>query len=335
MGSMNKFILASFCNIPTPTGSPVIGIELPLNKNSRVLPINIGSEHPVNTATGLCVGEGRIFVSYLAKGKFCISSINEKSLEIEFNHEFPSSKDTHSMIVSGGYLYTVSTGTDEVIRYEITKTGLKKSEFIWKASDGKKENHHINSICEFDGDIIVSGFGKGEMDNAWRTAKDGFIFNISKGVFIKTGIYQPHSASSGGGSIFYCESGYGKFIHSKSIVLDGYTRGVTMLNGGAFVGTSIGRAKNKKSSEIFNPSDYGKRKGICAIHEINTKTNKVISKFDLGWFASEIYDLAILKISDNALFEMSKKSFLEERNLLSKEISKNQRFWSFVKDSIK
>jgi hypothetical protein len=289
----------------------------------------------IGTATGLARGDGKIFVAYMSESKFKLSVLEEKSLSVLYNFDFPSSQDVHSMLYDKGYLYTVSTGTDELIRYKVDKSTLKSPEVVWKASDDKKENHHINSIYKFKGDILLSGFGKSKMDNVWRTAYDGIIFNVTKGIILKDKVYQPHSVSSNGEEVFYCESGYGRFSSlSKTVkTLDGYTRGVQFeTKENIFVATSIGRSK-KKSNTIYNPADYGKKKGKCGIYNLNAK-GKVVQYLDFGWFANEIYDLLLIDTKAD-LDSVSLKSFLNERQKFSETVSEHNRFWQYVKRKTK
>lgn len=328
-----KYLLASFCNIPYATTSPLALISLPLNKKSRVIPISL--EDMIGTATGLARGEGKIFVAYMSESKFKLSVLDEKTLFVLYNFDFPSSQDVHSMLYDKGYLYTVSTGTDELIRYKVGTSELKSPEIIWRASDDKKENHHINSICKFKGDILLSGFGKGKMDNVWRTAYDGIIFNVTKGIILRDKIYQPHSVSSNGDEIFYCESGYGKFSSlSKNLkTLDGYTRGVQFESKeSVFVATSIGRSKNK-SNIIYNPADYGKKKGKCGIYNLDSK-GRITSYLDFGWFANEIYDLLILDTKAD-IDALALRSFLNERKKFSEAVSEHNKFWQYIKRKTK
>ncbi len=332
---MSKYLLASFCNIPTPTTSPLLLISLPLNKESKIVPISLGHSGISTTATGLAQGNGKIFIAFISDGKFRVAVL-DKNLNSLFTQELES-QDIHSMLVDGKYLYTISTGTDEVVRYEITNKELKTPEVVWRASDIKKENHHLNSITKYKGDLIISSFGKSKMENAWRTAYDGIIFNVTKGIILKDKVYQPHSVSSNGEDLFYCESGKGLFLSTNkfSKSLDGYTRGVQFESKtSVFVATSFGRSpKRNIKSLFFNPMDSGKKSGACRIYNINISSKKS-SHTDFGWFANEIYDLLILdaKLDTDKLF-MS--SFLEERKQLSHSVSDSQRFWNYVKSKIK
>ena len=332
---MSKLLLASFCNIPTPTSSPILAISTPLKKNSKIIPINIGSSKPISTATGMASGNGKVFIAFISEG-YWVSVLDEKTLLPVFQYKFPTSQDIHSMLVDGKYLYVISTGTDELIRYEITNKDIRNPKTIWKASDDKKENHHINSIFKFRGDLILSAFGKSRMDNAWRTATDGIIFNVTKGIILKDKIYQPHTVTSNGEELFYCESGKGLFSSMIGAIksLDGYARGVQFESKNiAYVATSVGRSKNKKSSLIYNPADYGHKNGKCGIHTINISSKKSFY-IDFGWFANEIYDLLLVnsKVNEQKLFM---NSFLKEREYLSSSISENNGFWNYVKGKVK
>jgi hypothetical protein len=329
-----KYLLVSFCNIPTPTTSPLLLVSLPLNKKSKIVPINLGHSGISTTATGLAHGNGKIFVAFISDGKFRVSVL-DKQLHPLFTQELES-QDIHSMLVDGKYLYTISTGTDEVVRYEITNKDLRNPETVWRAGDIKKENHHINSITKHRGDLIISAFGKSKMENAWRTAYDGIVFNVTKGIILKDKIYQPHSASSNGDELFYCESGKGLFLSTNGFSknLNGYTRGVQFESkSSAYVATSVGRGKPSIKFLFRNPMDAGKKVGACGIHSLNVVSKKS-SYTSFEWFANEIYDLLLLDLNVDT-DELFMKSFLEERKHLAQSVSESGRFWNYIKSKIK
>ena len=49
------------------------------------------------------------------------------------------------------HLYVVSTGSDEVFRYDLGPTGLSNPVVIWQAQRLDTDTHHVNSISRVEG----------------------------------------------------------------------------------------------------------------------------------------------------------------------------------------
>lgn len=288
----HRKLLIAFCNLSAPRDSGVLLYDVDSGKTQWV---NMGFSKLISSCTGLWVDDKFIFSLFQAEGISNISVINKGSLKPVFCQTLEEVKDGHSICVLGNKLYVVSTGSDEVLRYEFTGKKVLKPEVFWKASDEKKDTHHLNSIIPFKKEIYVSGFGSKEGE-LWDTAIHGYIINISANKCVKKGIYHPHTLAVLDDKVFYCESSTQTFYSIDETIkfsLDGYTRGICFIdNKTVAIGTSIGRKSSKSTGIVHNPADPGVKAGTCAITFFNIESGSSWKR-DLSQYSSEIYDISI------------------------------------------
>ncbi len=302
MGDLACF-LVSFCNLPFREKHAILKIKFDLGSLNviEVVPIDIGFPGFLKSATGLALGNGKLFVTYSPWKKTFISILDEDRFSCLHYQELKEVRDGHSIMFHDSKLYIVSTGTDEVICYQIAPNlELIRPEIVWRASRSKRDFHHINSIVQVDGDILISAFGKKD-GRSWKTATNGMIFNLTRGQVIKTGIVHPHSLSVHHGMLYFCGSYTGEFASIKDdspiFTLRGYARGVTWLSD-EYVCIAISKrhrdAKLLKFVEQFLfKNSYGKGSKIY-IGDIKRK--RVVKSIDLSHYAPEIYDLLTIKV---------------------------------------
>jgi len=164
----------------------------------------------------------------------------------------------------------VSTSTDSVIRYTLSPLGVDAPQEVWRASESGVDIHHINSIIEWDGNLVILAFGPKD-GTLWASASNGYIHDITRDIRVKSGIYHPHSLCTGGERLYYCESVRGLFCSLEGPIfpLPGYARGVCWLADDLVcVGSSIGRRVSKSTGLIANPADPGDPTGTCSITRI-------------------------------------------------------------------
>jgi hypothetical protein len=89
-------------------------------------PVVLGYPDCIFTATGLARTGGKIFVLFASReGSFHVAVLRENDLLPLYYQELPDVKDGHTMLAVDNYLYVVSTGTDEVVCYEIKEKSLE------------------------------------------------------------------------------------------------------------------------------------------------------------------------------------------------------------------
>ena len=316
-----KYVLVSFCNIPTITTSPLFLLQIPEEETKQIsyAPVSLGCPEPATTATGLTCANGKIFILFALDGnRFHVAVLQEDNLFPLFYQEMPEVKDGHSILAVDQCLYIVSTGTDEVISYNIKEKSLENPNVIWRASKTRKDTHHINSIVEKNGEILVSAFGP-KSGHLWSTASNGYIFNISSNSLIMDGIHHPHSLSVKNDKIFYSDSQRNAFCVQDQTTalfeLDGYTRGVSWLSDDlVWLATSIGRRVSKSTGLVGNAADPGELAGECSLLLGDISERKIVKKIDLSWFGPEIYDVLVLETNQANLLLLSNASQLRERH---------------------
>jgi len=290
-------ILISFCNLPKPSKQPILCLKIPVGTKEAISasPVNLGYGKPINSATGLTVGAGKLFALFWAEGKFLIATLRQSDLSPIYYQELPEIQDGHSILATDMHLYVVSTGTDEVIRYDILDKELNNPMVFWRASESGKDTHHVNSIINQGNELFVSAFGP-KTNTLWASASNGYIHNITKNIRIKESIYHPHSLSERHGQLYYCESSTRSFcaLDGPILKLEGYTRGIGWLSDELVgISSSVGRRISKSTGLIANSADPGTLEGKSNLVVRNITDHKVIVDIDLSKFGPEIYDILV------------------------------------------
>jgi hypothetical protein len=285
-------ILLSFCNLRTPLRTGILRLDLDSEEAAEV---ELGWEGNVESCTGLSAYGNRIYALFLSGGLHYIGALSRNDLQPLFRQPLSEIKDGHSILVNEGYLYVVSTGTDEIFRYDLGPVGVSNSVVMWRASNTRTDTHHVNSITRWNGNLVISAFGP-KFGALWSSAFDGYIHDISRNRCIKAGIYHPHSLAAQGNRLCYVES-YRKLLwclEGPVSGLDAYSRGICWVSEDLLcVASSVGR-RISRSTGLANPADPGELVGGCGIRLSDLRRGRTIKQIDLQWFGPEIYDLVTL-----------------------------------------
>ena len=318
---MKKFAIVSFCNNPSASASPLLCIKISKDNtlSNEFAPINLGFPGTSTHATGLTSSDELIFIAFHSEGIFYISVLARNNLLPVFQQPLPEAKDIHSLLVWGKSLYVVSTGTDQVLSYDILSHGLTNPTVVWQASKENRDTHHINSIALHNNELFISAFGP-KTGSLWSSAQNGYIHNINRDSRLKENIFHPHSLSANNEKLYYCESHKGSFcsLNGEIFTLPGYTRGVSWLSPTQIcIATSIGRKVSRSTGMVGNPGDPGEVHGLCGItiRDINDKENT--SSLDLSWFGPETYDVLLLESPSIDLQKMAINSYISERIIVN------------------
>lgn len=317
-----KHILASFCNLPKLTRAPIACVKLRDKGKLTPLayaPVSIGFPGLITSATGITQFQSRIFVLFSSLEDYYIAFINAENLRPITYCKVPEVKDGHSLLAYNNRLFIASSGTDEVISYEITDNGITNPQVVWQASNEKRDTHHVNSIVVRDGELIVSAFGPKE-GKLWSTAQNGYIYNITRGEFVKEKIYHPHSLSVRNGKIYYTESHHNTLCsldEGELFHLNGYTRGITWLSDDLVcIASSIGRKISRSTRLVANPGDPGEPAGECGLFIGSISSHRIIAHIDMSQYGPEIYDALVLESQNLDLLELATLSHLDERDAI-------------------
>jgi hypothetical protein len=288
-----KPLLISYCNLPVPRRSAVLKLDLDAGYSDAV---SFEFPKPMDSCTGLALQGERIYALFLAGGLSHLAALTAGSLESVFSQPLPEVKDGHSVWVKPPYVYIVSTGTDEVLRYDLAPDGLLNPSVVWQANASGADAHHINSITDWKGRLVISALGP-KSGALWATATEGYIHDISRDVRIKSGVYHPHSLSVRDDCLYYCESQKKLFrsLDAPIFELDAYTRGVCWLSDELVcVGTSVGRRQSKSTGLTANPADPGPAAGSCRVTIGRITDGRIVKRVEVGAFGPEVYDLLAL-----------------------------------------
>jgi len=288
---MKGKVLISFCNPPENSKDNLIVLDVETGNQECLLEIE-------NGVTG--ISQDNNFIYALAQNKEKNIFIFDKSnFSLILNQKLEHLADPHSLFVDENFLYIASTGNDQILKYKFDKNNneIDFVEFVWKPEDsiGEKDTHHINSIFKYNNEIFISAFGKKEVK--WSSAKNGYIFNITKNKKEIENIFHPHALFIQNRNFYYCESATRSVKKNKKRIItlpSGYTRGMCLEEKNLFLGTSSGRKNSKSTGEINNPSEEGILEEDCRllIYSKNLWGNyRQKKEFSFYPKHSEIYDI--------------------------------------------
>lgn len=285
-------LLVSLCNRTLHPHCPsldvfLIEVQIP---SGHIRPIELSAEarEGCDGIVGLTTFLGG-YIALLHPNKLMYLSTN---LEVQWVRKLEILSDAHSVSYHEGCVYAVSTGTDQIIR--VAQDGA--AEVFWQASDAATDTVHLNSLLWHNNQCLVSAFGS-KKETLWRSADEGYVFNISTGEYLLKNIYHPHSLTVINDELWVCESSRLAVINCLDTRIEtpwGYLRGLCEKDGFLYVGSTFGRNKSKSTGQIIdNQADGGIRSGNCGIGIIDLRGGlpKIVDFIDLSAYAEEIYDI--------------------------------------------
>lgn len=243
---------------------------------------------------------------------------------------FPGCLYMHDLAMIGGKLHANAVGQNAVIKIEDDGS----FERVWWPDcierDGEPDfgrNYiQLNSIAA--GATLSQSFFSASSDkmSARRPGHQnypvdgrGVIFSGKTAQVVASGLTRPHSARLGGLAgherLWVDNSGYGEFgyiddeVFSPVVKLPGWTRGLSICQDVAFVGTSrvIPRFAQYAPGLDVNSS-------ICAVHAIAIKSGKILGS--IAWnYGNQIFAIDWLPAKQSAGFPFLFKSNRDTRGL--------------------
>jgi Domain of unknown function (DUF4915) len=290
-GAKHQNIIISFCNLPKHSDSGLLLFDLCCSRGGW---LDLGLPMQVTSCTGICQVGSDLLGLVEVENEVYIVVISAANFRPRYYQPLNEVRDAHSICAAGDKVLVASTGTDEIVAYDRIGCEFRFQGIIWTPTQAKRDTHHVNSVSYVDDqNIWVTAFGpKGA--ELWDSANNGYIFNITRRIPIRTGINQPHSLRPVGRKVFYCESAMQRVVALDSgtvCTANGYTRGLCILHENrVIIGTSIGRQKSKSTGFVRNPADPGEPVGVCAITEIDLQTGRTLTT-DMSKYGGEIYDI--------------------------------------------
>lgn len=305
------YVIVSFCNQISSPGRSLCILNTS-NGDSRWIDLSNLPKVLRQDYAGICgicrVGDDVVIATQGAAP--ALASVNITDATITSYTPLEKSRDTHSLVFHEGYLYLVSTGTNEIYKVSIYKGQFGREELAWgyPGVSYDKDEVHLNGLTIDGGRLIASCFGPKKADGSWNT--EGRVFYVESGLSIQGGLNQPHSPLITGRRLIFAESAAHKvYIYNKSesdewrkekeICLRGYTRGLVLTDDRLLVGVSSNRKLSKSQRKFL---DTTQQESVDSkIVEINLSTGRQVDSLSLLGFGREIYDMALTNTSPTML----------------------------------
>jgi GT2 family glycosyltransferase/glycosyltransferase involved in cell wall biosynthesis len=256
------------------------GGGLALVRRDRVLPVSRDS------ATGIAVD--RDAVAWCLQMEEMASTIAILRDGVLITRVIDTSDlDLHDLAPAEDSWYAVATLANAVLHLDREGHVLSRHEF-----GGEPDSMHLNSICNHNGRLLVSAFGRfaEQREYKGRTRGTGLVLDIESGETLIDGLSQPHSLVSHGEWLYFCDSERSEVVRWKPggveqrVKLPGYTRGLCVAGDNLYVGISRSRNQSERSVESF-PSAL-----VAVLHADNLGlTGYVPFEWD------EIYDIKAIE----------------------------------------
>lgn len=278
-------LVASFCN-RTRTGDAMLAVREP---SGEWRPIYHDTAEPIS-ACGIAADRTHVYCSYSFGGESYLAICDARASSIVETMPLAGVRDVHSIALDGEAIIVASTGTDEIVRVDLSAASR---EVLWRASAANTDTHHVNGVLAHEGRLLCSAFGR-RIGPSWADAVDGYIYDISSGEYRARGIYHPHSLAAYAKELYVCESARGavRSLQSDVAYLAGYARGLTIAGDGSYVaGCSV--ARRAVGAAYANPADAGDREGRCAVY-FGSLHDLALTSESLEHLGAEIYDLVAI-----------------------------------------
>lgn len=254
------------------------------------------------TTMGLWASDGRL--ARLLKSPDAADSMTEVIIYDERGarhyHRLDGLGDPHDIAWTGNAYAVVSSIQNRISWItaggEIVRT--------WEAP-GEADSWHINCLFQREGELYVSVFGRFATHRGWAEEKhgnSGFLYRLSDACEVVGGLSQPHTPRFVDGKWIVCNSAKHELLQvdeatgtvERRLKLNGYTRGIAILDDVFVVGESAGR--------------YAPERTNAAICFIDRRTWEVIDRQPVD--GEEVYDIVPV---DETLIAGAKAGFRTSR----------------------
>jgi hypothetical protein len=262
--------------------------------------VDVGcADEPLVAGLGICSDDRYVYHVSLAKteSNAILTVLDRGTLHVQHVQQLPEIADVHSIQRLGNELVVASTGTDEIVGYELDGYVASGGRVVWSPTGSGVDSHHINSLAVIEGRLFCSAFGSRE-GGSWTTAKNGYVHNVTGDTRVLDGLRQPHSVTFHDGHLYYCNSQEGTVNSAEDVVahLVGYARGLAFgADGTIYAATSLSRRGTQttdNTAEFLNLGDPGVLNGRCAVVKIPPGGSRL--EMGLSPAGYEIYDLLLI-----------------------------------------
>jgi len=161
---------------------------------------------------------------------------------------------------------------------------------------------HLNGLAaDDDAPRFVTALGATDTENGWREGKrdGGCLIDVTSGRILVRGLSMPHSPRLSRGELWLLNSGHGRLERydptTQALVpvatLPGYTRGLDLFGGLAFVGLS-----RIRETAVFGglPLDDRRDELRCGVAVVECQTGRILATLFFKSGVEEIFDVRVV-----------------------------------------
>lgn len=258
------------------------------------------------TPSGLAIGTKRqIWLLPAAPPELARRVEPEGSHDVAFlarHAHFTGSIMSHDLAWCGGGLWLVNTLFSCLCTLEPNSSFLPRwrPPFVSETTVG--DRCHLNGLAADDaGPRFVTALGETDTENGWRERKrdGGCLIDTISGEVLVRGLSMPHSPRIAHGTLWLLNSGHGRLDRydaaSRTTVpmatLPGYTRGLDLHGGLAFVGLS-----RIRETAVFGglPLDARRDSLRCGVAVVDCGSGTIVATLFFESGVDEIFDVRVL-----------------------------------------
>ncbi len=294
--------LLSFCNEPRTPDKGVLLFDFEARSGEWLA---VGTQSEIMGTRGICAHDGLVYVCYTVGWWETHVSVYEWAAgqsRLVRDYLLGEVKDPHSMCVHDGRLLVASTGTDEIVAYDVDGGDIADvAETFWRASRSGEDTHHVNSVASDGRRVVISAFGlrSGEF---WSSAQNGYIRDLTADATLRDGLRHPHSLKLAGGRVYFTESSRQALCEAGglSIAVGGYVRGCDLVSEDSLlVGSNAARRISRSLGIVTNSNNLEERVGEvvgkCTLAHIKLQPIPTREFYDVTPYGREIYDICALR----------------------------------------
>jgi uncharacterized protein (TIGR03032 family) len=208
----------------------------------------------------------------------------------------------HELAWAGGELWAVATAFSCLATFDADHSFVPRwaPPFISQLTTG--DRCHLNGVAIVeDRPKFVTALGQTDEPGGWRANKatGGCVIDVDSNEVVLTGLSMPHSPRWYENRLWLLESGRGALVRinlkngrKETIAeLPGFTRGLAISNGIAFVGLS-----QIRESSTFGDLPLTQRleERVCGVWVVNLKSGKTAAFLRFEDLVQEVFEVALL-----------------------------------------
>lgn len=208
----------------------------------------------------------------------------------------------HEMGFAGGELWLVATAFSCLATLDADSSFVPRWKPPWVSEVAAGDRCHLNGMCVVDDRVrYVTALGRTDEPRGWHAGKatDGVLYDVVAEEVVAAGLSMPHSPRVWDERLWVLQSGLGALglvdpaTGSVEIVceLPGFTRGMTIVDGFAFVGLS----------QIRESSTFGDLPVVARLQErqagvwmVDLASGAVAGFVRFEDLVQEVFDVALL-----------------------------------------